>query len=301
MSRAHGLLSVAGLVAVSAVLTAGPQSTFRTRAELVRVDVLVTEGGQPILGLAPDDFELLDEGVAQKIELASLEKLSVDLVLALDVSESVQGERLSRLIEASLRMLDRLEAGDQVSLLTFNHGLSLRTTWTRERGPARAVIQAMVGSGLTALRDAAHAGLVVAGSGNGRPLLVLFSDGRDTASWLDDEEVLRTARRMGVVAYAVTVGGKPDSFLGNLVHAMGGNVFEAATNRDLEATFAKVLQEFKSRYLVGFTPQGVPGEGWHQLAVRVKGRRCDVKARAGYYRSAADDARDDLNTRRSDR
>ena len=65
-------------------------------------------------GLAAADFELLDEGVPQKIDLATFEKLPVDLVLALDVSASVQGERLERLIEASQGMMDGLQPGDEM-------------------------------------------------------------------------------------------------------------------------------------------------------------------------------------------
>jgi hypothetical protein len=38
------------------------------------------------------------------------------------------------------------------------------------------------------------------------------------------------------------------------------------------------------RYLVSFSPANVPSAGWHPLTVRVKDRKVDVKARAGYMR-----------------
>ncbi len=272
-------------IVVAAAFVGAQEPTFRARSELVRVDALVLEGSRPLAGLTVADFELLDEGVPQKIELATFEKLPVDLVLALDVSASVRGDRLERLIEATQGTLEGLQPDDRLALLTFNDGLSLRTPLSANRDRVRAVLSALTGSGLTALRDAVHAGLLVASAGAGRPLLVVFSDGRDTASWLTEAELVQAARRSNTVVYAVTVGEAGGGFLRDVTRTSGGNVFEASSNRDLRATFVKALQEFKSRYLLGFEPRGVPGDGWHRLEVRVKGRGgVAVKARAGYYR-----------------
>ena len=43
--------------------------SFTSKIEAVRVDVLVTDNGEPILGLGPADFEILDNGVPQQVEL----------------------------------------------------------------------------------------------------------------------------------------------------------------------------------------------------------------------------------------
>jgi hypothetical protein len=50
----------------------------------------------------------------------------------------------------------------------------------------------------------------------------------------------------------------------------------------LRATFLQVLEEFRHRYLVSYTPTGVATQGWHPLQVRVKGRNVSVRTRAGY-------------------
>jgi hypothetical protein len=50
---------------------------------------------------------------------------------------------------------------------------------------------------------------------------------------------------------------------------------------NLSAIFVRVLEEFRHRYLVSYTPRGVPRDGWHRLTVRVK-RNGSVKARPGY-------------------
>jgi VWFA-related protein len=111
---------------------------------------------------------------------------------------------------------------------------------------------------------------------------VVFSDGLDTASWLTSEKVVDAAKRSDVVAYAVAVRSRarPD-FLRDLTSFTGGKLFEVEKTEKLDAIFLGILQEFRQRYLVSYTPRGVTKEGWHKLDVRVK-RGGTVKARPGY-------------------
>jgi len=62
MMRARQAACLAALC-VSATLAA-QAPTFSSRIEAVRIDALVTDSrGQPIPGLAADDFEVIDNGV----------------------------------------------------------------------------------------------------------------------------------------------------------------------------------------------------------------------------------------------
>ena len=73
-------------------------------------------------------------------------------------------------------------------------------------------------------------------------------------------------------------------FLRELTETSGGDFFEIASPRDIEPTFRRILDEFRNRYLLSFTPTGVDRGGWHRLQVRVKRRGVSVKARPGYFR-----------------
>ena len=115
----------------------------------------------------------------------------------------------------------------------------------------------------------------------GRALLIVFSDGLDTSSWLTPEAVLDTAKRSDVVVYGVSVGRSKSEFLRDLTSFTGGRLLEAEKTAGLGATFLSALEEFRHRYLVSYTPRGVPRDGWHRLTVRVK-RSATVKARPGY-------------------
>jgi VWFA-related protein len=266
---------------------ASQQPSFSARTESVRVDVLVTEGGRTVQGLGPADFEVRDEGVVQTVDLVSFQQLPIHVILALDLSYSVSGERLRDLRSASHALLDALGRDDRASLLTFNHAVSRRNMPTSDVGPLRTVLDALEPKGVdspggTALTDAAYAALVSGEMEGGRSLALVFSDGVDTGSWLSSSRVLDVARRTGVVVYGVSVRGSGGSLLGDLTEATGGSAVEAESTRNLRAVFIRVLEEFRSRYLVSFSPKGVAQRGWHRLDVRIKGRRVNVKARPGY-------------------
>ena len=259
--------------------------TFTSRIEAVRVDVLVTENGRPVQGLTQADFELLDNGVRQRIDLASFEQIPLNVVLALDMSASLQGLRLGHLQTAGRRVLEGLKPGDRAALVTFSHVVSPSQGLTADLDRVRAALDQARGAGLTSLVDATHAGMLLGESDAGRSLLIVFSDGVDTSSWLSADAVLETARRGDVVVYGVEVGERRASFPRDLSEATGGRRFAVESTNDLSAAFAGILEEFRMRYLVSYSPQGVAPGGWHRLQVRVKNRGVSVQARPGYFGS----------------
>lgn len=260
------------------------QPTFSTRLEAVRVDVLVTQDGRIVRGLTPDQFEVIDNGVQQRVDLASFEDLPIDLVLAFDMSGSVSGDRLDHLRDAGRAALGGLARDDRAALLTFSQRLTLRHELTSNLPAVEAALNQVDSTGDTALIDGTYGGLLLGQEAAGRDLLVVFSDGLDTASWLTESQVIEAARRADVTVYGVTVreNGRSE-FLEKIAESTGGGIVEIESTRDLSRTLVTILEEFRQRYVVSFSPAGVAKGGWHKLQVRVKGRRATVKARPGYF------------------
>ena len=268
---------------MGAVRLPAQTATFKTRVEAVRVDVLVTDAGRVVPGLGPSDFEVLDNGVVQRVDIASFEQLPLNVVMAFDVSGSVAGDRMEHLRGAQAAVAGALGKNDRVGLVAFNRQLSLRAASTGDTGRIRTALEAIEANGETALVDGCFAGLVLAETGAGRSLLIVFSDGVDTASWLTADKVLAAARRSDTVVYSVSAGrSRSVQFLSQLSDSTGGTMFEVESTKNLEALFLKIVDEFRQRYLLSYSPSGVEKGGWHRLEVRVKGRRVSVKARPGY-------------------
>lgn len=257
--------------------------TFSTTLEAVRLDVLVTDRGRVVRGLGPSDFEVLDNGVAQQVDLVSFEQLPLNLIFGLDLSGSLSGERLDHLRSAGQALLKGLTGEDRAGLVTFSHVVVLREGLTSDLGRLRRTLEQMQPLGDTSLHDGSYAALMVGESEAGRDLLILFSDGLDTASWLSPDQVLETARRSDAVVYGVSVRGSGATpFLRDLSELTGGSVFEIESTKNLSARFVSILEEFRQRYVVSFSPRGVSSVGWHRLNVRLKARQATVKTRTGY-------------------
>jgi Ca-activated chloride channel family protein len=238
------------------------------------------------------DFEVLDNGVRQQVDLVVSEQVPLNVVFVFDMSSSVVGERLEHLRDGARSVLNGLRRDDQAALVTFGAAVVRGSGLTTNLEQVRSALKQPGGRGDTALVDAVYTGMMVGESDVGRALVIVFSDGLDTVSFLSPDVVMDTAKRSDVVVYAVEAGGsRKISFLRDLSELTGGTFYVAGSTQNLEATFVTILNEFRQRYLVSYSPRGVPGEGWHRLEVHVKGRGVDVKARPGYFASIADSHR----------
>jgi VWFA-related protein len=288
---------------------------FTSRALAVRVDVLVTDGRQPVTGLTARDFEVKDDGVVQAIAEIDHEQLPLNLILVFDTSSSVAGARMRALVDAGQSLVDQLRDGDRAAVLSFASRVRLLTPLTPSRQQVHAALAALDAKGATSLRDATFAALALRGADPGRTLLLIFSDGNDTSSWLSSSQVVEAGRRTDAVVYAVAVTrertitrlannvpgwpGTPAGmqtvrqdtvavkragpFLERLTQESGGRILFTTSDSDLRTAFTKTLAEFRDRYVLSYTPTGVAASGWHRLEVTLKGKKGKVTARRGYF------------------
>lgn len=279
------------LAALALLAAAAPQEppVFRAEVDIVRVEVLVTRKGVPVGGLTAASFELRDSGRVQALEAAIEEETLVDTVLVLDMSYSVRGPKLDALKDAARAFLDGLRAGEQAAVVAFREEVHLLQAFTPELTRARRALDEASPRGSTALCDAVYAALRLREPGPRRTAIVVFSDGIENVSWLTASEVLEAASRSEAIVYGVAVRDpteRREPFLRDVVRATGGQLFEAASERDLRARFLDVLGDIRSRYVLSYTPAGVDTTGWHVLDVKLKRVKGDVLARPGYWRYA---------------
>jgi Ca-activated chloride channel family protein len=148
----------------------------------------------------------------------------------------------------------------------------------------------------TRLWDAVHAGLDSLSGLEGRRVVLVFTDGADTASKADFGSTQDRARSEEAMVYAIGLRGsepgpggrpmttRPDRRLRKLADETGGGYFELDDKDQLTSTFTRVSEELHSQYLIGFSPEARDGK-IHKLEVRVKRPGAKARARKSYVAS----------------
>lgn len=304
MIRNGLVVAAAAMAGALAVVSAEQAPTIRSGVDGVVVPVSVTEAYRPVPGLTSSDFTLQDNGVAQDFTCTTGESLSVDVTLLIDTSASVKGKALEQFNADVQRIAESLSPNDRLRLITFA-GDATDVSGLQPGGVSMPIGQITAG-GATSLYNAVAASLIASPRSDRPQLVFAFSDGLDNMSFLDASGLVSLAGHSHAVLYLTLVtnpaptsargvflsqgngrfvpydGGPNRRLLDEAANRTGGAVYQRAAGTSLSALFAQALDEFRSSYLLTFTPQGVKAGGWHTLTVKTKvpGRR--VRSRTGY-------------------
>lgn len=275
---------------------------FEAKVDSVYVDAFVVRDGAPVRGLTAENFELRDEGVARRAELVRVDSVPLVSVLAFDVSGSVTGAKLSALQDAGRLFLSELVEADQAGLLTFSHEVAWGVPLSADKERVARGLAALRPHGGTALFDALFAAVTVP-TAPARPLVLVFSDGQDSASWLDESRVRAALARSNALVHIVgLVPTRPADvsngerirpvgsnqalhvrMLRELAEATGGRFWPADAPERLRPAFAGIAEAMRRRYLLRFEPAAGAKPGWRRLDVRLKNAAGTVQARPGYW------------------
>ncbi len=300
------LLIIAFLAAHVLDVSAAQQPVFRGTSDAVRVFVTVTDrDGRLITTLQQSDFEIRDEGKPQLITLFDNTPQPVRLIVLLDVSGSMEGN-LPLLQAAAEQLFARLGPNDVARVGTFGREVVISPTFTRDLNELRrALPRAIEPDAPTPLWRAVDEAMnKFEGDGEGRPVILVLSDGKDSGptgfgqKFVSQAEVIDRARSQDVMIYgigmrsrmarrapigpidiqAAMIADLPDPGLGLAAEQTGGGYLEIRPTQDLGEAFARVVDELHSQYLIGFAPPKRDGKV-HDLEVRVVSQR-GLKPRA---------------------
>jgi VWFA-related protein len=302
--HASGLVVLGAALVLAQSATPSPQqepaATFRAGADAVSVEASVRREKRPVTGLKIGDFELLDNGVPQEISDLSYERLPIDVTVVLDVSASVTGPVLDQLRQSVRQLKSDLGAKDRLKLVAFNMQVRRLADFEAPASAADRAFDSLSGHGSSAIFDSVAVALATPATQGRRHLIVLFSDGQDSSSITDPEVLFEVARRTTPTVNIVLASAVPEHmaspfarspgrppitigrFYDQLARETGGSVVPTSPGENLASTFRRVLADFRSTYVLYFTPRNVDRAGAHTLQVRVKQEGTEVRARRGY-------------------
>src|SRR4029077_4264621 len=129
------------------------EGVIRVGVNLVLVDAtLKTKAGQIMADLKKEDFEVREDGVAQKLEVFNRDQLPINVALVLDLSDSI-GPFLGPLRDAATTALAALKPDDQVALITFSTEAELRIPFTKDKTEIANQINNFHAGGATNIND----------------------------------------------------------------------------------------------------------------------------------------------------
>jgi Ca-activated chloride channel family protein len=212
----------------------------------------------------------------------------------LDTSGSMTGN-LAFLTDAAEQFLLRLLPQDRARVGYFNDKIRFVTPFSGDRDALVESLDDLDFGNPTRLYDAIDFSLEHLVGIEGRRVVLVFTDGEDTASSLDSNAVLNRARELEIMIYAIglrseyfngarQVRSRPDPGLRRLAEETGGGYFELDKTDELAPTFTRVAQELHSQYVIGFAPASLDGK-IHKLSVRAKRPGAIVRTRQSYIAS----------------
>lgn len=276
-------------------------TTLHVDVKLVNVFVNVTDqNGAFVGGLTRDDFSLAEDGRPQTIALFERQsELPLALTLAIDTSGSVYKDMSEEAAAARRFAQAILRPQDQMSLMQFADTVRELTPFTNKISNIDRGLGHLHSDWSSAVYDAIRQGSDKLGPKEGRKVLVIISDGEDTADSSTYEQALEAALRNEVMIYSLidvpiaasagrSTGG--EHALITLAEQTGGKHFYVSEG-GLDKAFAKVSDDLRTQYLIGYYPKNQePGLDFHRIQVTIPRAAPDafnIRHRTGYYSNPA--------------
>ena len=286
----------------AAVSTPAVQIDLVVDAPLQQLYATAVLEDRPVLDLGREDFRVFDSGVEQDIVTFERGDLPMTIALLVDVSESMRGEQLDVALDAARGFLSRLTPLDETLVMIFSDRTHQVTTSSSEIEGLAASLEGLQSGGGTSLNDHLYLALRLLDDRQGRPVIIVLSDGADPLSYLTMEEVLWKAHRSNAVIYRIHL--QPSGIrsvplatawrstedhadeVGGLEQAVedsGGRVTALPRLEDLEQALDDVLTELRQQYVVGYYPTDPKHDGtWRPVRVEVSRPEVEIRTRAGY-------------------
>jgi Ca-activated chloride channel family protein len=259
----------------------------RARVDAVLVPVIVTDHGQFVRGLKPQDFELFEDGIKQPIASLVSEDAPLDLVLAIDISGSMENA-LGDVKAAVKQLLTKLRPGDAATLVGFNDTIFTVAEREKDRRTREEAVELLASWGGTALYDATVKVLEMVSPDWGRKGVVIFSDGDDRNSLMTRETAMARVQASEAMLYTVGFGGGATvpglrSSLENYARSTGGRPFFPRHTKELDGVFDEIVQELANQYVLSYSSTNLKQDNaWRDIKVQVRKGKFDIRARRGY-------------------
>ncbi|HEY2433759.1 MAG TPA: VWA domain-containing protein [Vicinamibacterales bacterium] len=294
-------LFAGGLAALLGAATLAAQGQrIRSGVELVSLNVTVTDpAGKYASDLNDADFEVYEDGAKQNLTFFSRTQQPISLALLLDTSASME-ERMGITQEAAIGFAHQLHKDDQAEVIDFDSQVRVLQNFTGDSAALEKAIRQTTANGSTSLYNALYIALkdlkkikAESTSDIRRQAIVLLSDGDDTSSLIEYDQVLDLAKRSETVIYSIGLRQgeiarrefkEAEFVLKQLSSETGGRAYFPTDARDLQKIYQSIWDELSSQYALAYSSSNPKRDGaWRRIQVRLLKPGLTARTKQGYY------------------
>jgi Ca-activated chloride channel family protein len=292
--------TLAVLMAALGATTLIAQQRIRSGVELVSLNVTVTDGtGKYVIGLDQSDFQVFEDGAQQKVSFFSPTQQPISLAILLDTSASME-ERMGIAQEAAIGFTRQLHKDDEAEVIDFDSQVRVLSPFTHDGASLEKAIRTTTANGSTSLYNAVYIALkdlkkVKAASASDirRQAIVLLSDGDDTSSLIEFDQVLDLAKRSETVIYCIGLRQgeiarrefkEAEFVLKQLSSETGGRAYFPTDARELAKIYQSIWDELATQYTMAYSSANPKRDGaWRRIQVRLVKPELTARTKLGYY------------------
>jgi VWFA-related protein len=255
----------------------------------IHVDASVRDAkGRHPANLTAADFQIFENGTAQRIDAVASEAVPTTFALLVDSSQSM-ARNIDFVRQSVLRLPALLRPEDSAIVAPFRNTITTVTGPTRDAVTLADAVTAIRSSGGTAILESLSAVATRFGDGPDRRAVVLVTDGYDELSTISVDQVVGELKAAKIVVYSVAVGGisgvsvKGERMLRFIAEQTGGRAFFPWNAKEMAEACAAIAEDAQHRYVVTYTPSNQRHDGdWRAIRLTTLDPAYTVVARDGY-------------------
>ena len=243
------------------------QTVLRVDSSLVVIPTWVTTAdGASVTTLDRENFRVIEDNVEQPIAYFNKDDAPLSIGLLFDTSGSMRN-KMDKASESAAAFFRTANSEDEFFLVEFNDRAKLTIPFTPDSGEIYSRIAATKPSGRTSLLDAIQVAVKqMKKARHSRKAIVIISDGGDNWSWHTARQIRGELLESDVQLYAMGIfDAELDSrspaenrhgpaLLEELAGQTGGRHYPVGNLNDLPAISAKIGNDLRNEYLLGYYP-----------------------------------------------
>jgi Ca-activated chloride channel family protein len=287
------------------------KGVLRVEVNLVLLNVAVTnDKGNYVTGLRPSDFEVFEDSIPQKLATFSEGEspqqtvdsphpiapsgsesaaVAANVFILFDTSNYMY-HNFAIAQDAIAEFARSLDTPERIAFYAYSRDLYRAAVLTGDRTQILRGVRSTVAGDNPALYNALLLTLKDAGQYSGRKVVVVFSNGPDTASVVAPEDISELAQSEGIPVYVVSTNEARQDPISTTVFkrmtkATGGEAYFAKSWQRQQQAFAAIREDIGHLYSLSYYPKDNPNHGWRAITVKLTGpaaKKYHVRTRSGY-------------------